>query len=239
MKKAFTLIELLIVVAVVAILAAMLPTAVGGLSDGGQNVNCINNLKQLGGALAMYAEDNNGFIVTLTSDPKYSPDNPKLRYYWSTFLISSGLLDENAATLTCPSVSTSLDRRATDHTKYLPTYGIVQISCFNPKSPISAAKGGTEVINTRAIKNTASFIVLGDSWQAENKKQWCLITNLGKTPGAFQLRHDGMANLAFADGHAGSGKGQEIVDQMRAAEELAPGMLPKVLNADGAPLPLR
>src|SRR5450755_1991465 len=83
LRNGFTLIELLVVIAIIAVLIALLLPAVQAAREGARRAQCINNLKQIGLAIANY-ESSHGCIVsgyvsstvplTVGAVPGYNPD---------------------------------------------------------------------------------------------------------------------------------------------------------------------
>ncbi len=77
--KGFTLIELLVVIAIIAILMAILMPALNRAREQGKRAVCLNNVKQLGLAWVLYADDNGGKIVN--SDVGYT-GSPPVDTWW-------------------------------------------------------------------------------------------------------------------------------------------------------------
>jgi len=67
-KTAFTLVEVLIVLAIITLLAALLFPVFGRVRDAGRRTSCASNLRQLGMALSQYAQDNRSFYPALNSN---------------------------------------------------------------------------------------------------------------------------------------------------------------------------
>lgn len=74
-RKGFTLIELMIVIAIIAILAAILVPNFLRARNQGNVTACKSNLKNMGTALEMYSTDNSGSypgaLATLTTNGTY------------------------------------------------------------------------------------------------------------------------------------------------------------------------
>ncbi len=67
-KRDFTLIELLIVIAIIAILSGLLLPALNSAREKGRSVRCLSNLKQFGLVSMEYTQENDSWVLHLGSE---------------------------------------------------------------------------------------------------------------------------------------------------------------------------
>lgn len=73
-SRAFTLVELLVVIGVIALLISMLMPALGRAREQAKTVQCMAQLRQIGNALAIYAGQNKGYYPGWSGGQIYKGD---------------------------------------------------------------------------------------------------------------------------------------------------------------------
>jgi prepilin-type N-terminal cleavage/methylation domain-containing protein/prepilin-type processing-associated H-X9-DG protein len=210
-RCAFALIELLVVVAIIAILAALLLPALSKSKSQAEAVTCAHNLQQLSLAWVLYAEDNGDLLVnnhgvpeTLArrqtwannvQDWESSDDNTNLVY------LSDAKLGPFASRSTriykCPA-----DREPAPNGPHIRSMSMNAMvgdpgeltNRFNPTY--------VQFYKSAELPNPSGIFVFLDE-QADTLNDGFFVNRLenyawGNLPGSY---HNGRANLSFADGH--------------------------------------
>lgn len=113
---AFTLIELLTVIAIIAILAAILMPVFAQAREKARSANCISNCRNIGTAMMMYAQDNDEGIIAWFRRRATATETVRDRV-WTSGLqpyIKNGNTATNLGVFQCPSWSTDKLRMGAD-----------------------------------------------------------------------------------------------------------------------------
>lgn len=90
LSPAFTLVELLVVVAIILILSALSFPVINTVRNSANNAKCVGNLKMIGGGLLCYAAEHEGSLMPAMIVP--SPDLTDLNYQWYQALDDGGYM---------------------------------------------------------------------------------------------------------------------------------------------------
>ena len=215
------MIELLVVIAIIAILASMLLPALGKAKESSKKAKCLNNLHQMGLAMVMYADDNEGFIprgnyplwwqvLTPTLGGQTGKDYGKVQIYTCPSYPNRKQLIcyvDNAWTFSSPK-----DKTGSEVT------GLTRVIRFQqPSDSIYFADnehGSWRPVITALGANGSSE--LNDVWSASHLP----FNANGKTVNGerrvARARHGRGPNLLYFDGHASLKKAEQIsVDDWR------------------------
>jgi prepilin-type N-terminal cleavage/methylation domain-containing protein/prepilin-type processing-associated H-X9-DG protein len=176
---AFTLVELLVVIGIIAILIAILLPALQAARRSASNVACLSNLRQVGLAFQMYANAYNGFAPQTYGSNQVFTMNPESSaslgvtwaYWWQQLQINKfapGWEDPTKSPFVCPE---AIKGRGVGHPYPWNDY-YQQLSCtsyaINPfmsiagNGPTCSLRGHTQPKINR-LKNSSDKILVGEA----------------------------------------------------------------------------
>ena len=195
-EAAFTLAELLVVIAVIGVLAGTLLSVIQKVQETGRSAQCESNLRQWGVALNLYANDNNGCFPRRGQgvQPLAQIDRPTdwfnaLPPYAGQPSLQDAIAAGNApkpgdrSIFICPAAAPS-----TSGQYFLPYAMNMYLSPWIRPQPHSRLQ----------IENPAQLAFLSDGPVAWSS------TVPSKLGYSVQARHSGRANVCFVDGHVAS-----------------------------------
>jgi prepilin-type N-terminal cleavage/methylation domain-containing protein/prepilin-type processing-associated H-X9-DG protein len=196
MRKGFTLIELLVVIAIIAILAAILFPVFAKAREKARQASCLSNMRQMGTAFAMYAQDYDEVCVDDSAIPGY----PVLTGGMCSWRFKLQPYIKNWQVYSCPNGNRT-DPSSTAW-QYRDNYGI---------------NGNILGATLASMTAPANCIAMGDSshWYGNQGTGAAFAYPSVALPGGpgcgsctvtsqvdKGTRHNGGSNLAFCDGHA-------------------------------------
>ena len=114
--QGFSLIELLVALAIVALLAALLSPAIASVIERGRSAKCVNNLRQIGIAVQNSIADNDYRYPVIETEPPSLP--PEYAGQSGTALEVLEPYGINRETLICPTDASTLRNFAIHGTSY-------------------------------------------------------------------------------------------------------------------------
>ncbi|MBN2713247.1 MAG: prepilin-type N-terminal cleavage/methylation domain-containing protein [Planctomycetes bacterium] len=218
--KGFTLVELLVVISIITILAALLLPALQKAREMAVTVYCMNNVKQVSATSYTYADDFEG-VSPQGASGGYISGVGYPTHYWSKFYADAGYELITNKKFHCPKVKTGIYGMYSGAKPYVSgAYRFVEPGFFATQpyggSPTTYKWNG---VRFSSMIGSSSFVLFGDGVNQDGGGVTPLRIPVGRGGNAFcssgwynsggqkhalWIAHDNLTNVSFGDGHAAS-----------------------------------
>ena len=241
-RRAFTLVELLVVIGIIALLLGILMPSLASTRRQAQAVVCLSNLRQVGVGLLLYAQDNKGYFPRSSMTANWPPpQEPFLVRPWPEALFSyltTGTFESSHPTADasdrwqklfwgmyrCPSDLRGQDgtwkfNLATlyeDHWSYaknvLPEYG----KSYDPRY--------TQCLKITQIPRSSATVLFAET-KADGMGDHFMVDDWsadGSDATIDKTRHGSVSNYLYCDGHAAAASFADVFDPPHAVNKFDP-----------------
>lgn len=200
--KKFTLVELLIVVAVIGILVSLLLPALKSARDKAKEIGCANNLKQQSVGLLNYANDFNGWL------PPTRVDTASCHYYFWGNYINDNYLKSPGIFLCASHPSPSEmsfwsggEWEVGERTKAGNTYGY-NLRPSDNYTPVDWDVSVSLPYRLPSFKKPSESMIVSEARQdVQSSENWYVYNFAGTSNWSVAFNHRQGANALFIDGH--------------------------------------